>query len=557
MENISLILDRILLFASHKAYSLAVGLELLRVVPRIDAHDTHRHIIRRLVDVHDLGSGGHLDLLRLLDRPLSDNEIYPIASGAATAGHAHILDWILDEKGGRLSAQGLQNLEHLAVTHGRVNVLDQRTAHGVDLCSDLNRLFSAATRYCKLLSLDWLRAYAAKRALNYTFNPAGLGLVIIGPHTNADQHVSTLDWWKADYAARSEPLYPANVSFSDEPAWRVKNGLLLVDWWRNYCAEAGRDFKWPALDARKLNCLVRIDSLSLCQWWWSDTVHKLGTQEAKQLLRGILDPICTGGRTEYLAWFWELCANSGGEIEFPRNWRPHLPFKRLNVIQWWEAKVASGHVDPSVFDIAASSSLTKLDLILNISDGSELETAALDWWWARRDRVGLEPRLSAKVLLVMVQRHDPAPLTWYFDHCTSASPLPRLSLNVLISMASRGRADVVEQLLQLLVTYKKPLTFNVLADEVDRRQFHNRIAASTVLDYLWEIFARIGMRFEPCYNSKSAIAAMEAGNIDATHWWYAMHRVHGTVFPSAAELSSVKCAPDSAMARWIRSIQAQ
>ncbi|KAI9220131.1 hypothetical protein BC828DRAFT_439102 [Blastocladiella britannica] len=562
MENISLILDRILLFASHRAYSLAVGLELLQVVPRVDALDTHRHVVRRLVDLHDLGYGGHLDVVQLLDTPLSEKDVYRIASGAATAGHVHVLDWMLHKTPAAVRQfSTAQKIGQLAVTHGRANVLDWRAAaldEGTDLRTDLDAMFWTATRHCQLPSLESLKKYAIKRGVNYTFDPAADR--VWGSHeTTAERLVATLDWWKADYAARSMTMFPADVPFPYDVAWRAEHGLLLVDWWRNHCAETGRKFKWPAPDAHALHYLVTIDSLSMFQWWWTDAVDKLGVQEAKKSLRGILDPICAGGRTEYLDLYWDLCANSGGEIDFPLNWRPQVPFTRLNVIQWWEAKVEGGQVDPGVFDITSNSSLIKLDLIFDATSGvsREIEIPALDWWWARRDRIGLEPRLSPKMLITMVLRHDPELLQWYLDRCASSSPLPRLSLNVLIAMASRGRVDVVEQLLQLLVTYKKPLTFNVLANEVDVGQFHKRIAASAVLDYLWDIFTRIGVRFEPCYNTKSAITSMDEGELGAAKWWYAMHRVHGTVFPSAAEMNNVEHELDSEMGRWILSIQVQ
>ncbi|KAI9221434.1 hypothetical protein BC828DRAFT_380962 [Blastocladiella britannica] len=195
MEYIPLILDRILLLASHRAYSLAAGLELLRVLPRIDAPDTHRHVVRRLVNMNDLGYGGHLELVQLLDRPLSENDISDIASGAAMAGHAHILDWLFKDHGPKLSSQALQNIEYLAVTHDRIYVLDWHTAHDVDLCSNLDAMFWSATCYCRLLSLGWLKAYATKRVLDYAFNPAGY--VIVGPQPLVSGMCS-LDWWCND-----------------------------------------------------------------------------------------------------------------------------------------------------------------------------------------------------------------------------------------------------------------------------------------------------------------------------------------------------------------------
>ncbi|KAI9220743.1 hypothetical protein BC828DRAFT_405520, partial [Blastocladiella britannica] len=93
--DIATIVDDILLQAGDTEHTLAAGLELMRVLPRFDLPDTHRHVLHRLVDVHDLGSAGHIGELKLLKGPLSDRDITRIASGAAEAGHARVLDWLL------------------------------------------------------------------------------------------------------------------------------------------------------------------------------------------------------------------------------------------------------------------------------------------------------------------------------------------------------------------------------------------------------------------------------------------------------------------------------
>ncbi|KAI9223792.1 hypothetical protein BC828DRAFT_375130 [Blastocladiella britannica] len=556
MENIPLILDRILLFAAHKAYSLAAGLELLCVAPRMDATDAHCHIIRRLADVHDLGHGGRLELIQVLGNDISDQDIRCISEGAATAGQVHILDWILLNY---RPGVDLQKIELLAVMHGRASVLDWRIAHNVDLCSDLGDLFLTATQYCQLPSLERLKTYAVKRKLEYAFLPSSRLHRI--QRLPVDRRIAMLDWWKTDYATRSDPKFPENCGFSPDLASCSDDGLPVVHWWQTYCAETGREFTWPKLNPTTLHFnLVRTDSLQLLQWWWGETVQQHGIHGAKFYLQDILDAICEGGLTPILDWYWDLCANSNGAVQFaPRNWRPRHPFIHMSVIRWWEAKVESGQAKPSVFHIVPKTPmLSNLDMIFETPINNEVSVTALDWWWARRERFGLKPSLSIVILPSLVRRRDPELLSWYLDRCTDESRLPDVSIDDLASLVSRGRVDLIEKLWQLSLSFtNKPLTIYIYRSQIGTGEFNKRVSASAVLDYLWDICTRAGMRFTPCHNPWSAIWSMDASDLGAAKWWYAMHRVHDTVFPSIEQLGNVKCALDSQMAQWIRSIQSR
>ncbi|KAI9216044.1 hypothetical protein BC828DRAFT_394337 [Blastocladiella britannica] len=546
--DISLVLDRILLFASHKACTFAAGLELLQILTRIDLPDTHRYVIRRLVGIHVLSTMGHLDLLQLLPLPLSDTATSSIAVGAATAGHVRLLDWTLGAAASPLSTFAYQTIAHLGIVGGHTAVLDWIVEHGTDPRAEFNGAYLRATRACQPRVLDWLKAYTAGYGLVDNF--AYLDRHSDSPDVAVAAQIATLDWWKAEYAARDVPMFPMDADFVPKHAWccaAEDQEMLVVDWWRTYCSETGREFKWAELDSLMLWFLVRHNALSLCKWWWSHTVETIGIEQANEILGDILFTICEYNRVAFLNWYWDLCVSSGGAIEIPRTWRPRTPFTQLSVIQWWEAKVEDGLMESGVFDIVPDSLLTKLDAILNVPTMTAIEVSALDWWWARRDRFGLDPRLSHKVMLRVMVERDPEILHWYLDRCTPESPLPVLTLDMVAKMISLGRVGLIERLL----SSKSPLDVGAV---IELPQFQQRIASSVVLDYLWDHSARAGVRFEPCYNSKSAIKAMTAGDLDASRWFYAMHLVHGTGFPSVKELGGVICAPGGEMERWIRSI---
>ncbi|KAI9221640.1 hypothetical protein BC828DRAFT_404746 [Blastocladiella britannica] len=426
------------------------------------------------------------------------------------------------------------------------DVLDWCLAHGANIDSHLDNLFLQARDFCMLKSLEWLKQYAVEHGRDYAFPPFNAfdGTIFV----SADRRVAMLAWWKADHESRSmPPLFGANDDFPTELASWAADGLLVVDWWRRYCVEMDRDFTWTALDETGLQNVVKYGSISLCQWWWDETVQEIGILHSNMFLADILNTICDSPQTEYLDWYWNLCTNTDGEIEIARDWRPRYPFVRLNVIQWWEAKVEAGFMDPSVFDIDqqrrnmfgfVGTLTTKLDALINQPRRHNLEIAALDWYWARRDRNGLEPNLSENAVLSMMQRRDPELLQWYLARCTPESPLPALTLDVVAAMVSRGQVDMLEQIFLVLETLNKPFDVTTTT-EIEAPVLNRRIASSTVLDYLWEYCTRVNKRFEPCYNTKSAVLAIKAYDLDAAKWWYNMHRVHGMAFPSTKDLAGL------------------
>ncbi|KAI9220154.1 hypothetical protein BC828DRAFT_384225 [Blastocladiella britannica] len=553
MENIPLILDCILLLAAHTSYVLADGLELLQVLPCTDTPSTHRYVLRRLVTVSDLGSTSRADLLQLLDRPLSKADTRAIAFSAASADNVRVLDWLLSVT--QTDTLPLESIFYYALRHApHTRVLDWCVAQG-GADSYIKGLvpFTTATLCCRLPSLRWLKAYYVQHGLYYAFDHSS-GRAHGVP---ADRQVAVLDWWMADYFTRTEPLFPANRCIPTDLAIYVDNGLLVVDWWRKYCAEMGRAFAFPFLNGYSLQLVIKFGTLDLCQWWWKHSVQMIGIRQARLHLKGALDTICEWGRVDFLDWYWAVCAGSHDAIKFPRNWRPQHPFVRLNVILWWEAKVDSGQVDPGVFDLVAKEPQTKLDALFEVVRDHQIEVAALDWWWARHDRFGMEMRLSQETLQSVTLNRCPELLQWYLDRRTPQSPLPVLSYTALISLVSQGRADRVEQVWQLSILHRAPLMIITVPSEIDPRSFDNRIAVSTTLDYVSSFCDRIGARFTPCCNTWSTIFALNAGDLDVAQWLYAMHRVHGTIFPTAKELDCVKGATSSEMGPWVRFVQGQ
>ncbi|KAI9217540.1 hypothetical protein BC828DRAFT_390919 [Blastocladiella britannica] len=550
--DIPLIVDRILLLASHKVYAFTASLYLLKVLPRIDLLDTHRHVLHRLVDLRLVSDTGHLDVLQLLDTPLLSKLriISTILVGAARSGHIHLLDWLLSVALPHITPAMFQMIADLSATGGHTRVLGWVVAHGTDMRFNFERAYVHATEAGQLHVLDWLKTHTTGHGIADSF-PALNRLNTSQPITAAAQ-IKTLDWWKAEYAERGMPMVPADADFLPKYAWCVAEdkGLLIVDWWRAYCAEVGRAFKWAALNNLMLFHLVVHNAPSLCRWWWDETVQQIGILRSKEILQDILDSICERGRPQFLDWYFDMCVKSAGVIETPRHWRPRVPFTQLDVIQWWETKVETNQVDPDVFSMVNSEYHTELDTILRVPASATIDTSALDWWWARRDRFGLEARITQWTMTRMMMDRDPEVIQWFLDRCTPDSPPPHLNLDMVTKAISLGQFDMFEKLLA-----KTSFDTTEMETEIKIPLYFRRIASSAVLDYLWNFCALVGVRFEPGYNTKSAITAIKEGDNDAARWWYAMHRVHGTAFPSAEELGRIKYVFDKEMLSWIKSVQ--
>ncbi|KAI9220158.1 hypothetical protein BC828DRAFT_439079 [Blastocladiella britannica] len=417
--------------------------------------------------MYDLGSAGQLELLRLLDSPCRTGTLAAFADAAATAGHAHVLAWLLSVSLTllQLSEQGhpvdspLQNIVRNTIVYGRMRVLDWCAAHGADIRTEL--LFSVASHHSQRHSLGWLKAHSIKHGLDYAFETPARNFLPV----TADRLVAMLDWWKAEYTARPEPLFLAYAEFRPEYAWFAEDGLRVVDWWHDYCSEVGHEFTWPAFT-----------TTTLCVF--TDT----------------------GGSARFNDWFWDLSTGSEKGAGPLRHWRPRYPFFRLDEIQWWEAKIESGHAGFGVFDLPLAGSPSKLDTLFRRPSNGE-----------------------------------------YLDRCTPESPLPLLTFETLASLVSQSRMDLAMQILQLSVAYNKPLTLKMNAREIDVCKFHTKLPATAVLDYLWGFCARIGVRFELCYNPQSALLAARADELVSPKWWHAMHHAHGTAFPSAEELADLEC----------------
>ncbi|KAI9216682.1 hypothetical protein BC828DRAFT_409215 [Blastocladiella britannica] len=476
----TLVLDRILVFAAHRMYTLKDTLPLLSVCLPYDAPCTLRHVIRRLVPKKDLGSMGRLGVLRMLELPLSRQSIEEIAHGAAHAGNIHVLEWahaqlpsgvhLFEVRYPGHSMSAFFSIAYPAIEHAHIPLLDWAIRNG------------------PLPVLDWLRVYATTHSCTFEFK-AFFGDLQPAPST---RHVAMLD---------------------------CDNGRLLVDWFRAYCAETGRTFR---------------------RWWWENVVEQIGMARASELLTAeFLDTMCEQGHSANLDWHWDLCTDLASDIELSPEWRPRCPFHWLNVIQWWEAKVASGKVDAAIFEHPPmkDADSTRLDVFFESPSpqtyGPMMSPGALDWYWAHRDRFGLEMRLSPQVLSELVTCKHLDLLHWYLDHCTIESPLPILTLHQIADLVSRGHAMLVEQHWQLS-SGRADIVFDC-TEQIDASNSASVIAQPVVLDYLWEYCTRAGVRCPLFYDPKSAMQAKADELAEVVRWWDAMHRVHGTAFPSAED----------------------
>ncbi|KAI9219035.1 hypothetical protein BC828DRAFT_387092 [Blastocladiella britannica] len=306
-----------------------------------------------------------------------------IAEGAAAAGHVHVLDWMLSVA--RVPGHLLDPIDYKIVQNAVRHAAP--TAH-----LRFKGLFDYATRHCQLLSLSWMKDKYVDHGIEYDFVPVERD---IGAWPAMGEHrVVMLNWWKAEYASRSKPMFPANQFFPPGLAYCTDNRLLVIDWLRSYYAETGREFNWCKLDINYLAFMVIEDSLELCQWWWDETVKRIGIEQAKPLLRKALKTMCDYGRLNFLDWCWSIFSDSAANIDDHWSWRPAQPLFRLNVIQWREAKVELGEIGSQVLAIGRCDAWERMDTLLSTSYIEKFEVRAMDWWWARRDVIGLKACVS-------------------------------------------------------------------------------------------------------------------------------------------------------------------
>ncbi|KAI9218795.1 hypothetical protein BC828DRAFT_387644 [Blastocladiella britannica] len=543
--NTPLVLDRILVFAAHRAYTLRDGLELLNVSARSDIPTTYSHIVRRLVPKHALGEMGRIDLLNMLEQPLSAKSIENIATGASQGAHIHVLEWthrqLPNPNNGTLfrsrrpephaHMSAFLSITFPAIQHAHFHLLEWFSTYGPGYFKHgLSYLFSNATLCGQVLVLAWLRAYAIQHKTDNLFEYK----IYQPPRAPSAQHVAMLDWWKADYVGRPVKLFPQSSHFPHQLAWSSDDGLLLVDWWRTYCAETGCDFSWPVLNPTSLGKILKDGSISLCQWWWEDTVRQRGIGYASTLLMtaAVLDAMCEYNRVDLLDWFWDLCAGPTNELAFPPDWRPKHPFSHLRVIQWFENKVADGLIDAAVIgiELLKTHDEQRLDVLFwscdSLCPDLVIGLGALDWWWARRDRFGLEMRHLPRVFSQLATSRSLAHLHWYLDHYTADTLIPPLTLQEIAGLVSRGRADLADQV------WRHPTQSPLISDStnpIDTSKFADTVAVPVVLDYLWEHCGRAGeTRAVFFFEAASVRQAAKDNDLDSVRWWDAMRRVHGT-----------------------------
>ncbi|KAI9216694.1 hypothetical protein BC828DRAFT_400850 [Blastocladiella britannica] len=128
-----------------------------------------------------------------------------------------------------------------------------------------------------------------------------------------------------------------------------------------------------------------------------------------------------------------------------------------------------------------------------------------------------------------------------------------MTFEAISLLASHGREDLIERIQQLLAAFTNQGKLRNLKS----MYFYTRsniIPALAELDLLQASCPRFGGRFEPCYEPSSAIRPLLDNDFEVAKWLYAMHRVHGTTFPSAEELGRVNGELSPEMVMWISTL---
>ncbi|KAI9220582.1 hypothetical protein BC828DRAFT_383154 [Blastocladiella britannica] len=324
-----------------------------------------------------------------------------LVAAAASAGHLPVVQWAyavrpsladfqLSQPSNSLfvgiqPSQTLYRLCNGAMRGAHLPVLDWCVGLGLDLSNEIliSDFLYTATCDRQVPVLEWIAVHARKHGIRYAFEAPAY--YRNDPNQSTARHLAMLDWWQAQHAAQGlPPIFQSNWNFPCKLVWQTDDGLLLIDWWRRYCSDIGWPFQWPVLDINSARSLVDYNRLAVCQWWWAYTVEKVGGDSTAATKSLSMSLMCEYGRTAFLDWFWDLCADSSNALEFPRTMRFRSPFFQVRVIQWWEAKVASGLFDTSVFDFTPIEGTTLFDSLLGSIRHYKAELAALDWWWARR-----------------------------------------------------------------------------------------------------------------------------------------------------------------------------
>ncbi|KAI9221493.1 hypothetical protein BC828DRAFT_404877 [Blastocladiella britannica] len=562
-------LDTILHFAAQQTTTLHAGLALLNAAPRSVIPSTHRHVIRRLVPVRVLGVLGDLTVLHLLPSPLMKDDLGHLSRAAAAAGNVHVLDWICSQpqhmgiRTALVSDPMPSGVFSAALKHSQLGVLDWCVENGSTFPPHvLDHAFKFATSHGQARSLGWLKAHASKLGVGAPAHPFTQFFHM--QNTTVENQLAALDWWKAEYVARND--LPSLRLYDDDkfPVYLARtstDGRRIVDWWRAYCREMGRDFQWPPLDKISATTLVFTGNLALCQWWLAHSLqHHASYSGPTDLIAGLLETMCEQGKVGFLDWYWDMALDpSVRGINVDPRWRPHRPFAHMSVIRWWEAKVSSGAVSPRVFELPDQQQprLQRRNplehLFQSLLRCSSLSLpdpcAALEWWCARWEPLKGLVAIAPNTWSELVQIHLGA-FQWYLDCCTNDTrlPVPSLTMHDLASMVARGRPDLLDRLWRLHMDRGLPLTLFEPATggtghRINVSHFIDAPAVplTTVLDTVQAFCTRAGVPLVPRDHLlvESVLVAMEADDLAAARWWYAMHVVHGTPFLTREELEQV------------------
>ncbi|KAI9215903.1 hypothetical protein BC828DRAFT_410024, partial [Blastocladiella britannica] len=492
------------------------GLELLNVVSPSQSPETLGHVARRLVPARAVGRTGRLDLLQALlaRQPLSSVETDHVVVGAAAFGHMHVLDHLSESNNTELP---IGKIFSAAVGGAQLPVMDWCVRHGLEFpdgpefCQGPCPIL-LATRHCHIVVLEWIKAYALEHNVEFPSLEFNLSCRFCDP--SSARRVAVLDWWKAEYAAAARQEAPSIFDLAELPAPLIdqaSNGIMMLDWWRDHCAEQGRPFKWPALDPYFLSLIVKQGNVHVWLRWWTEAA----SGDSSWALANSLPLMCAHGTTHLLDWYWHFTHDPASNVTFPADWRPRRPFRNLETIQWWEAKVATGEVDAAIFTLETSDGNSPLEKLLALPVSDWPDSKVLNWWWSRPEIIGAAVNISDAHLLEVMRNHKFDLLHWYLCHNADESKLPTLSLTNMASLVASGYANFLEALWAKATPHHRDRVFTFITSKIDVRYILGYLPLPTVLSFLWRFFVEHDLPLDRLFRADSVLIALDNGYLDA------------------------------------------
>ncbi|KAI9223131.1 hypothetical protein BC828DRAFT_376678 [Blastocladiella britannica] len=541
---IDMLVDAVAVLASRHTFALVNAIQFLAILPRARIPRAHRAILRRFMARTHLGALGQLDLLALVS-PSTEFELNRIALGACAQGHIPILTWVygvhprcsvflpppqsfLDED--TLFSEFLAT----AFSHHQLGVLDWLSATlGAEVLAPFAPLMAQCATQCfDVPALKWIRRQPHISPLTFDF--AALPQSTQCTTTTAGAIVATLEWWKAEHASRGQLL----VEIGADP-FEAALGMCevpgvdrVIEWWYAYYARHG--LAWPACYQSDLTDMLRNGQCNQFIWWWATASP---TSPWLVIDTQVVQLMCDYGTVELLDWWWALDSAAN-----KKTWRPRECFTRAPIAEWWYQKALAGLCDMAVLEIRPElAGVSKFECLVNRIGGPPADLSALKWWWQENHRtiLGLELALSERALFKLVRWGWADCIRWYFESvCSESARIPDISARIVLALICdrEPRLDLVEWLWQLHIDHNVPFPLPATAKTIIDVFSSENGSASVALDYLWDLHARAGVPFQAATATASCVHAWRLLHFDQVDWWYAMHRVHGYVFPTAAEL---------------------